>query len=363
MIGPESRYYQSSRKPGEQRISPEPAPERIVENGLIRLGMFTAPVRDMNLAESALLRGTGKSWPSPPLLVEWIGAGIAHPDWYLGMIVVDAKAASLAVVYGYNRKTGFYFSHDRPGFRGQACVPASTWDSLTRFDGRGYRLEIVHRLELGHHEVSIDIAASGKKPAVQGKLVWHEEPGRIQPLVLMSPIRGGGFIYNHKAQMPVEGSLRIGSDRLEFRPDRDIANMDDLKLHPSLQGLNYRWFNFGGFDRKGRLVGADLAHTPQKPDSYWAENCLWVDNRLSVCDPVHFEADRGDPMKPWRATDEAGNIDVTFFPEGGKTVSLRPFGIYHQKCGRFRGRIMDAAGETHEISNYYGCAEYASIPA
>ncbi len=341
------------------RVVPEAAPPAIVTGGLVRLGMFDAPVRNMNLTASKLLSRSGRL--IPPVFLEWVGAGIAHPDWYLGLIVVDAKLASLAVLYGYNRKTGAYFSHDRPGLRSRVKVAGSTWNDVTRYEGRGFRIEILHRLEEGRHDVTVDIAASGKKPAVKGSLLWREPLGRMQPLVLMSPIDGGGFIYNHKAQMPVEGELRIGREAVRFSPERDIANMDDLKLRPTGSGLAYRWFNFGGFDPKGRLIGVDLAHADRKPDPYWAENCLWAGEKLWLCDEVEFEVDRKDPMKPWRASDRKGNIDITFHPEGGKKVGLEPIAIYHQKCGRFRGKITAGDGEVHEIRDYYGCAELANI--
>ncbi|MEW6775986.1 MAG: DUF2804 family protein [Bdellovibrionota bacterium] len=361
MIGSPSAYFRFPQNKGEARAPLEAAPRRIVEDGLVRLGRFDAPVREMNLPDARLLKGLGGSWPLPPLVVEWVGAGLAHPEWYLGLIVVDAKAGSLAVLYGYNRRTGEYFSHDRPGLRRQVRVAPSTWNDTTSFEGRGFRVEMRHRLEQGFHEVDVAIAASGKKPAVEGRLRWHEELGKNRPLVLMSPLEGGGFLYNHKAQMPIEGSLRIGGDSFKFDPHRDVANMDDLKLHPGGLRLRYRWFNFAGFDSQGRLVGVDLAHADQKGDPYWAENSLWVGDKLFPLDEVDFQLDPRDPSKPWRAADKDGRIALTFFPEGGKAVSLGPLGRYYQKCGRFQGKITDVSGETHEIRDYYGCAECANV--
>ena len=295
----------------------------------------------------------------PPLMLEWVGAGLAHANWYLGLIVVDAKVGSHGVLYGFNRRTGEYFSHDRPGLRRQVKVAGSTWNDVTRFSGRGFKIEIDHHLGEGVHNVRVDIAAAGKKPRVIGELVWREALENTQPLVLMSPLEGGGFLYNHKAQMPTEGQLRIGDERVEFDPRRDISNMDDLKIHAAGSRLHYRWFNFGGFDEQGRLVGADLAESPQKGDPYWAENCLWVGEKLFPLGEVRFEVDTKNPMKPWRATGEG--IDLHFFPEGGKSVGLGPLGKYHQKCGKFRGTIAAPSGETHEIRDYYGCAESANI--
>ena len=233
---------------------------------------------------------------------------------------------------------------------------------MTEFKGRGFQIEIVHRLEQGFHQVKLDIPASGKKPAVKGELIWREELAKTQPLALLSPVAKGGFIYNHKAQMPIEGSLKICDREVTFDSRRDVANLDEVKIHPGVASqLSYRWFNFGGFDKQGRLVGLDLAHSPQKGDAYWAENCVWVAEKLWLCPAVRFENDLSDLMKPWRAIDEEGRIDITFHPEGGKLVNLGPIGKYHQKCGRFRGTVVDGSGESHEIRDYYGCAECAEI--
>src|SRR3990172_1891671 len=90
MLGSATSYFKFPQNMGAARASAEEAPPRIVdESGLIRVGMFKARVREMNLGEAKLLKGLGglgASWPVPPLVVEWIGAGLAHPHLYLGLI-------------------------------------------------------------------------------------------------------------------------------------------------------------------------------------------------------------------------------------------------------------------------------------
>lgn len=360
MLEPSSRFFAMPAKAGH-RVTPQVPPASCVEAGRIRLGMYTEPLRHMNLHAARLLQRARGFLPVPTMLIEWIGAGLAHPEWYFGMIIVDAKVLSLAVFYGFHRKTGKYFSHDRISLPGRARVAETTWNGATSFAGLGFRSSVTHDLAHGRHDFAVGIRRLGKRPAVEGRLTWHEPLGKVQPLVLLSPVGEKGFIYNHKAQMPLEGELSVGGERITFEPTRDLANLDEVRIHPSGNGLTYHWFNFGGFDRQGRIVGADLALSPQKPDPWWAENCLWVGDKLWMCDEVAFEKDPRDLMQPWRAHDERGNIDIAFHPEGGKKVSLGPIGAYHQKCGRFTGRIVDGAGETHVIRDYQGCAEHAVI--
>ena len=66
-------------------------------------------------------------------------------------------------------------------------------------------------------------------------------------------------------------------------------------------------------------------------------------------------------MKPWRIHDGNGRVDITFYPEGGKTVAFLLLGIYHQKCGSFRGTLIETSGRVNEIKDFYGAGEYADI--
>jgi len=338
----------------------EDAPKSIVEDGRIATGLFKTPVRHMNLLDSRILHGKATCWLGLPRLLEWIGAGMAHPDWYFGFIIVDAKSAHLSVLYGYNRKTGALFSHDSLGPSRQVRVAESLWNDSTRVEKSGFSMSVLHRLEKGFHQVSIDIKESAQGPPVRGNLTWHEDLEKTQPLVMMSQLDGLHFVYNHKAQMPIEGSMKIGGEEAVFDPLRDLANLGEVRSHSGLKN-HYNWFNFGGFNREGRVVGLNALSSRQRPEHSWTENCMWVGDTLSMVGPVHFEVDPRNIMQPWRAYDKAGRVDVTFHPEGGKSIMLGFLGRYHQKCGCFRGTLIDDAGEHHEVTDYYGCAESMAV--
>ncbi len=108
-------------------------------------------------------------------------------------------------------------------------------------------------------------------------------------------------------------------------------------------------------------MGLDLALSPQKADPYWEENCLWVGDKLSMLNHVKVEMDHRNLMQPWRAFDAEGRVDITFYLEGGKTINLGPLGRYYQKCGCYRGTVIDDAGEKHVLADYYGCAESTDV--
>jgi len=355
-----SQYFLFPAAGAKAKPVPEDSPDRIVESGLIRAGLFKSPVRSMNLLDSRLLAGRSTNMMGFPKLMEWVGAGMAHPDWYFGFIIVDAKILSLSTLYGFNRKTKAYFSHDAFGPDKMVRVAESAWDNITYAKKPGFFMEARHHLEKGFHKVKIDIESSGKDPRVSAELTWHEDLKKIQPMVMMSPLMGKHFIYNHKAQMPIEGTMVVGGQKIEFNPGRDLANMDEVKSCVGLKN-SYTWFNFGGFDQKGRIVGLNASDNAQREESFWTENCIWAGNKLSMLGPVSFKLDLRNIMKPWTARDDGDRVDITFYPEGGKTIRLGPLGKYYQKCGRFRGTLLDDLGERHVVNDYYGCAESMNV--
>ncbi|MEY9873101.1 hypothetical protein ABH931_002582 [Streptacidiphilus sp. MAP12-33] len=63
---------------------------------------------------------------------------------------------------------------------------------------------------------------------------------------------------------------------------------------------------------------------------------------------------------PWRIASADGRLDVVFEPEGRKAVEHQ-LGVlaidYFQLFGRYRCRLRDADGRTHEIAEAHGVCE------
>lgn len=342
----------------------EDPPEKIVEDGLIRCGLFKSPVRKMNLLDSNVLGGSAVDALGLPRLLEWVGVGMVHPEWFFGFIIVDAKCASLGVLYAYCRRDGTYFSHDVFGSKNWVGVAESTWNGATTISKRGYNMSVEHQLEKGFHKLSVDIGGL-KKPPVTADIVWREDLAGTEPLVSLTPNTGSGFAYTHKAPMPTEGTMKIGDEELTFDPRRDLTLFEEIKISSGkggAGGINWNMFGGGGFDDEGRAIAIGTGASPQKSENYWSENCIWADGKLTNVGHVKFEIDPNDVLKPWRVHDRDGRLDITVRPEGGKTIDMQPFlGIYHQKCGKFSGTLVDASGERHEVKDFYGAGEYADI--
>jgi hypothetical protein len=64
--------------------------------------------------------------------------------------------------------------------------------------------------------------------------------------------------------------------------------------------------------------------------------------------------------RPWHVGESGGRVDLAFTPDGMKRqrTGLGPFRLdYFQAFGKWRGRVVDAEGATHEIRDSYGVCE------
>lgn len=333
-----------------------PAPERLVERGKIRVGLFASPPAEADLLEADLFQdGIRAGWRRKRLM-EWFGYGLIHPDWYLGMIIIDAKLLPIAAVYAVNRRDRTVFSHDLTG--GRVKVAANPWRGRTGARGPGFKAEFVHLLAEGRHEIKLELERP-RRPKLRGELVFYEDLERWPALVASLPTNAPHFFYTHKSFMTASGSLVIGDEKIHFDPGRDLANLDE---HRNYADFPVRWtWGSGGGDDGGGLLAFNLGDTGGSDQERWNENCLWIGDRLELLGPVSWSHDLRDPRKPWTVTELHGRVKLEFTPDNGKVVSLPPLGGYYQMAGSYRGFVVDRAGARHEVRGLPGCAENGAV--
>ena len=348
-------------------VPPADAPAQpatlVAPDGRLQTGRFARPYDMGDLRHCMALHGQVRTAIGLPRLIEWYGCGMAHPEMYVAVIVVQAQAMSFTVVYGVDRRSGERFSHHLIGRSSCAVVSPSPWAGRTEFSSRRGHVHMAHDLAHARHTVTLELARHGPSPAVHGTVVWHEDLARSPALVALAPHNPwnrGHFVYNHKAQMPISGSLQIGERTLTYDPARDIANLDEVRSHLGLRN-HYTWFNFGGIDPQGRIVGLNASDNQQRHPEWGCENAIWAGDNLTVLGPVRLDFNPRDLDAPWLGRDAAGRMDVTFTPQGGMELRLGPLGQYHQKCGVFNGTLRDGHGEIHTVRDYVGCVEYMAV--
>ena len=334
-------------------------PKSIVEGGRIHIGAFRSPIRKMNFSEADIFSGPimGRFWKFR--LKEWVGFGFTHPKWYASMIIQDAKYLASSAFYLYNRETKKYIEG---GLVKPSCsvrLATSHWNDYSKISGKGYYLEFIHNLDNGRHKISMEVAAAGKSPAIMADLILDEDLTCIQPLVVSLPVEPKHYMYTHKVPLAVEGAIHVGNETIEFDPSRDTANLDEHKAFYPYH-TKWRWATFTNRDDKGRIIGVNLADHMFQDQERNNENCIWIDDKLVLLGCVNFDFDPHNPNNPWKIWDNAGYVELEFFPDGRKQEKHNFLLVgmdYYQVFGCFRGRITDSDGERHPVVDYYGVTE------
>jgi len=333
-----------------------PAPPRLVEQGKIRIGVFAQPPRDVNLLEGDIFRDGPKSAWRRKRLMEWFGYGLILRDWYLGMIIINAKFLPIAAVYAVNRRDRSTFSHNLA--TGRVKVAAGPWNDRTWARGSGFDLEFIHRLDQSLHEINLDLHRPGRPP-VRGKLLLKEDLGARPSLAASLPTLAPYFFYTHKAYMPASGELEVGGEKIVLDPLRDLANLDEHRNYAQ-SPARWTWGTAGG-DFEGKLLAFNLGDTGGIDQESWNENCLWIGDQIELLGPVRWSHDPQNRRYPWTVKEVHGRVQLTFTPDNGKIVSVPLLGRYYQMAGAYNGFVVSKTGEKREVRNFYGCAENGAI--
>ena len=330
-------------------------PPSVVEGGIIHTGYFRTPFQKLNFHDAAGRNGV-RHWR----LKEWLGFGITHPDWHLGPFLTNAKYTGAAGFFALDRRDGRMVKYSRPAFPNSVRLADGMFDGISSFRSRGFCIEMRHNLDTGEHTIFVDISGSRSLPSVQAEMRLFQDLSRLDPLVVSLPLGRGHNLCTHKAIMPADGTVIVGSDEIHLDPARDVAVMDEHKSHLPYSTA-WRWVTFGGFDGDGRLVGVNLGdHDTIANPREWTENCLWIDGRISLCGPVEFEWHSHSSRNPWRIREIDGRAELSFFPDTCRidNVSLGIVRMnYFQFCGDFRGHIIDPDGTRIPVNDMYGVAE------
>ncbi|WP_227837750.1 DUF2804 domain-containing protein [Nocardia aurantia] len=324
-------------------------PRSLVENGVRHYGRLGARPVSVNPLDE--FRGPWRRLRRTRLK-EWAGFTVLHPEIYASMILQDAKYLASSEIYVHDRATGVLHQHEQVAPPGAVRFAGRLIGSSVALRRKRYALS--YEFAADRHRIEIDIAATTDAPAFTGRLDLL--PASASPALSVSSRLPGGTMYTNKALYPVEGSLRVGEREFVFRPDRDLAILDEHK-----SALPYRtvwtWGTFGTF-ADGVPVGANFVDRPELPGQP-EESAIWTAAAAAPLADVDFGWDASAPLSPWRIRSADGRLDVTFTPEGRKTVDLQ-LGVlamdYFQAYGTFAGSL-DIGTRTLELTDVHGVCE------
>ena len=327
-----------------------PTTDRLVQDGTRRYGRFAVRPASVNpLDEFGGVARAARRWR----LKEWVGFMLTNPDWYSSLIMQDAQYVASSELYAYDRRRGALHQHAATKRGGSLGLPAD-FDGRCVFRRRGYALEYELGGPDGRHRLRFDIAATDTAPAFEGQL-HLDAPHASAPLSVSSRVPGG-VLYTTKAIFPCEGTLRVGDDEIVFDGGRDLAILDE---HKSFLPYRTTWL-WGTFALRvdGGLAGANFVQRATTP-GHEDESCIWTPDACEPLADVRFERDPTAPLSSWRIASNDGRLDVTFDPEGRKTVKHQ-FGVasidYVQLFGHYRGTVR-GADRAYDVDGVHGVCE------
>ena len=197
-------------------------------------------------------------------------------------------------------------------------------------DGRGIRADLRLRVPPGHESMNIVI-----------------------------PIGAQRFYYNTKINcLPATGRIVYGDVVEELQPDTCLGALDWGRGVWEYRSF-WNWASASGFLPDGRTIGLNLGRGFGDL-SRATENAVILDGRVHKLGDVVFDYTSGDPRRPWRFTDAAGRLDLTFTPFHHRTARTNLgviFSEVHQMFGRYAGTAVLDDGTTLAIRDLIGFAE------
>lgn len=325
--------------------------DTLVDDGVRRYGRFAArPIRVNPLDQFSGLTRRLRRWR----LKEWVGFTLVHPDWYSSFIIQDAQYLASSEIYAHDRRRGVLHQREAVSGGGRLGMPDELFGSHCAFHRDGYALEYDFGTADGRHRLRFDIAATGRAPAFVGELELDGD--HASPDLAVSAQLPGGAMYTTKAIFPAEGVLRVGDDEIVFDGSRDLAILDEHKTFLPYR-TSWLWGTFA-FRSDDGLVGANFCRRATTP-GHEEESCIWTP---SACEPladITFEAASSARDAPWHIASDDGRLDVTFEPEGRKSVRHQ-FGVaaidYFQMYGHYRGTVRGAE-RAYDVEGVHGVCE------
>ena len=335
------------------------APDNLVTNGKFTFGTFNSQFKRVNPLEAG--KPLGMWLPKPFLdfrLKEWQAFQLGNSRWFMLAVLYNAKVSALAqfIIYDKERNKKYLFEKILPSWK--IKVPESIWDGSQSFRDRDCSIEIISALAKGRFYINVSIRDQKGLPDMEGHFEAIHDEGLVAPIVVSIPMGKNRGVYSHKCLMPMQGSLVLGGEKIEFMRKNSLAIIDDHKgFYPYV--LKYDWVTAAGYDEKGRLVGFNLTDNQTIDPEKYNENCLWVDGRLELLPPVKFDRPQG-VEGDWLIRDRYGMVDLSFKPVSMGKIDMDLLALrvkYFGPFGYFNGTIRDSSGNSLDFDRYFGMGE------
>ncbi len=318
---------------------------------LVQTGWARQPLLDCNMEDAhtvgirPLQRFRAKRWDY---------YGVTSPDGYFSVTLADLGYVGMAFVYLVDFDAASYHEESvivppvrgvelaRNSIVGDCSYSSKRVDVRFAVEDRGRRVT-VRWDDFDGFRLSADLYFSLAKD--------HEST------VIVTPIPGRRFYYNRKINaMPVEGTLRIGSEVTALRTESSFGNLDWGRGVWEYNSF-WVWASASGSIDDGRRVGLNMGYG-FGDTSAATENTLLLDGRIHKLGDVIIDYTASDFMRPWQM--RSARVDLEFTPFVERVAETKLVVIQsevHQMFGRYTGTVLADDGENIPIDGIVGWAE------
>lgn len=332
----------------------QPGPLLDKNGRLVNVGWSRQPLLDCNLEQARFYPlGLFQRFRKK----RWDYYAVFTPRRFFSATIADLGYAANIFVYTLDFATGDLHEEG-------LVVPLGRGVQLERNSPEGEAVYAGSKASLrfqagqGERRISVDWPAFHGGRGIQADISLAVPPGQ-ESMTIVIPIGDRRFYYNTKINcLPATGQIRYGDDLEELKPDSSLGQLDWGRGVWEYSSF-WNWASASGFLPDGRTIGLNLGRGFGDL-SRATENAVILDGRVHKLGDVAFDYKSGDFMRPWRFTDDAGRLDLTFTPFKDRTARTNLgviFSEVHQMFGRYNGRAVLDDDTALEIRDLIGFAE------
>ncbi len=321
-------------------------PERLVENGEVRFGLFKSPVKEINASDYILLdemdrevRGVRKR-----LRIHFFNYfGVIHPDLTIGIAIYDLAYLGGYFLYIYDHNSGELLERgSKSPFSRGVDFPHRTGSEVISFYSGKEKILFKQMGNESRRIVEVSI------PDIALHFTMNDDEKLLPSLSLCTRNSYSGWTYTQK---------KAGAEVIEGEVD-----YRDMKIDLGGAKVIFDWT--GGFLRRdtywlwaagvgeagGQEFGFNFSNGVN--ETSWTENAIWLDGKLIKIEGVEFEFNRFNPDCKWRIRGSKGEFELEFRSSGARREKLDLKFIksnFVQFFGEFEGYVETPDGRRVDV--------------
>jgi len=290
-------------------------------------------------------------------LKEWQAIEIGDRDWFLFVVLYDAKALTLASIDLWDKRNHRSYSYQNMSLGSHVQFGDSLYPSDTTFLNKDSSIGIYVHPERNELRLAASCTPAKKTP-IMLDLSFTLAQEACLPFSVCLPLSEERAIYSTKILMHCSGKIQAGETSHIFAPSDSLGILDDHKGYYPYH-LHYDWVTAFGLLPDKRMAGFNLTDNQVRDQARYNENRLWLGDDVYDLPPIKITHPYGHEGT-WIIQDTEGLIDLTFYPEVHHNIetNLGLAGVdYSGPFGHFEGFIRSPLGDEIEASKLYGMGE------